>query len=66
MLANKAPMGQSIAGFKLGSGTSGGYLELFKDGKWARYGITCSHVTFPEEVAGKLQSCATRKRADEF
>lgn len=58
MLTNKAPVGQSIApcGFTLGSGSFGGYLELKKHGKWARYGLTCSHVAFPEEVAGKLQS----------
>ena len=45
MLTNKSPVRQSIppSGFKLGSGTFGGYLELLKYGKWARYGLTCSH-----------------------
>lgn len=60
MLSGKAPVGQSIAphGFDEGAGTLGGYVEIL-DGetrRWIPFGITCSHVTFPEKVESKLRS----------
>lgn len=38
-----------------GSGTFGGWVELFKDGKWKKYGLTCSHVVLPEDTASEIR-----------
>lgn len=53
----KASLGQSLAphGFQHGAGTLGGYVETFDGETWHPFGITCSHVTFPEEVEGKFR-----------